>query len=88
MNSFFKVVDSKTERNLGPNEEGELRVKGLSIRHETHDTIPSRFDKHGWFKTEQIVGYDDNCLFYINEKEQTNVQPPSKRGKFFTLTSG
>lgn len=65
----FQVVDPDTEEILGPNEEGELRVKSLSIMNGYYNRdSTNRYDSEGWFRTGDVVRYDDNCFFYVVDR--------------------
>lgn len=65
----MQVVDPDTEEIRGPNEEGELRVKGLSIMNGYYNRdCSNRYDKDGWFRTGDVVRYDENCFFYVVDR--------------------
>ncbi|KAJ8982152.1 hypothetical protein NQ317_011298 [Molorchus minor] len=66
---WYKVVDPDTETVLGPNEPGELRVKSKTIMNGYYKRdCSNRYDKDGWFRTGDVVKYDENCYFYIVDR--------------------
>lgn len=74
---IFEVVDLKTGKKVGANQEGELRIKFSSITkgyyNQASDDI---FDEDGWLKTGDVGYYDDNyCVFiYDRIKEMFKYQ--------------
>lgn len=65
----FQVVDPETEAVLGPNEPGELRVKSKTIMNGYYNRdFSNRYDKEGWFRTGDIVKYDENGYFYVVDR--------------------
>ncbi|KAJ8939525.1 hypothetical protein NQ314_011092 [Rhamnusium bicolor] len=77
------VVDLDTEEVLGPNQEGELRVKTDRIMNGYYNQdCQDQFDEEGWFKTGDIVKYDENCCLFVVDRVKelikytsTSVQP-------------
>ncbi|CAH0392925.1 unnamed protein product [Bemisia tabaci] len=68
--SQVRVVD-ETGKNLGPNEKGELYVKGPHVMkgyHKNEAATKEAFAEDGWFRTGDMVYYDENCEFYIVER--------------------
>ncbi|KAK4872931.1 hypothetical protein RN001_014960 [Aquatica leii] len=65
----YKIVDIKTEKNLGPNEVGELRIKSRSqfIGYFNKDSTEC-FDFDGWLKTGDLCYYNENLCFYIVDR--------------------
>ncbi|KAK5639738.1 hypothetical protein RI129_010549 [Pyrocoelia pectoralis] len=65
----YKVVDVDTERVLGPGESGELRLKSANLMdgYNTSDPLTA-WDSEGWFKTGDIVYYDEDFYFYIEDR--------------------
>ncbi|CAG7694420.1 unnamed protein product [Allacma fusca] len=70
--TIIKVVDTETGRVLGPNEPGELLVKGpqvmkgyLNNEEATNETI----DSDGWLHSGDIGYYDDS---YVVNHNTTN----------------
>ncbi|KAF5290671.1 hypothetical protein FQR65_LT01961 [Abscondita terminalis] len=65
----YKVVDVDTEQTLGPNQKGELRVKsdGLLSEYYKLGSIDA-FDEEGWFKTGDMVYFDEDFYFYYVER--------------------
>ncbi|KAK4887102.1 hypothetical protein RN001_003373 [Aquatica leii] len=71
-NTTVKVVsaDNSEGNALGPNEPGELLVKGPQVTkgyHQRADETNSAF-QDGWFKTGDLIYYDDNKMFYIQDR--------------------
>lgn len=66
---FFKVVDSETDEILGPNQPGELRVKSKTVMNSYYKRdCSNRWDKDGWFRTGDVVQYDEDCYFYVVDR--------------------
>ncbi|XP_018575536.1 4-coumarate--CoA ligase 1 [Anoplophora glabripennis] len=66
---WYKVVDPETETVLGPNEPGELRVKSKTVMNGYYNRdFSNRYDKDGWFRTGDIVKYDENGYFYVVDR--------------------
>lgn len=63
---WYKVVDPKTETTLGPNEEGELRVKSIMTMTGYYNSdVHDYCDSEGFLKTGDLVYYDNDFCFYI-----------------------
>lgn len=73
--NFFvdvRVVDDNNKA-LGPNQEGELVLKGPSrCSGYYNDPIASAdvIDEAGWFHTGDIVSYDDEWYFYVIDRKK------------------
>lgn len=68
---MFKVVDPDTEKLLGPNERGELRIKGKSVMsgyHNKPEESKKAFDSEGYLYTGDIAYYDEDYSFYIVDR--------------------
>nr|CAH7743720.1 unnamed protein product [Callosobruchus chinensis] len=66
---WYKVVDPETDQILGPNQEGELRVKSKTVMNGYYNrSCANRYDKDGWFRTGDVVRYDDNLYFYVVDR--------------------
>ncbi|EEZ99576.2 uncharacterized protein LOC655644 [Tribolium castaneum] len=66
---WYKIVDVETEQNLGPNEQGELRVKTKYAMNGYYNLDSSEsFDTDGWLKTGDIVYYDEDHCFYVVDR--------------------
>ncbi|CAG9855826.1 unnamed protein product [Phyllotreta striolata] len=65
----WKVVDVNTNKILGPNENGELRVK-MEILMNGYFGVDSSevFDSDGYFKTGDICNYDEDKCFFIVDR--------------------
>ncbi|EDV23260.1 uncharacterized protein TRIADDRAFT_37979 [Trichoplax adhaerens] len=66
-----KIVDSESKKLMGPNEVGELRVRGPNVMlgywkkpKETSETM----DEDGFLRTGDIGYYDDEGLFYLVDR--------------------
>ncbi|XP_064213708.1 luciferin 4-monooxygenase isoform X2 [Tribolium castaneum] len=65
----YKVVDCETNKNLGPNQKGELRVKSKYVMNGYYNMDSSAsFDEDGWLKTGDVVYYDEDYCFYIVDR--------------------
>lgn len=66
---WYKVVDPETEEILGPNQPGELRVKAKTVMNGYYNRdFSNRYDKDNWFRTGDVVMYDENCYFYVVDR--------------------
>jgi acyl-CoA synthetase (AMP-forming)/AMP-acid ligase II len=70
-NTFSKIIDTETAAELGPNEKGEVLIKGphvmvgyLNNDEATHHCI----DEEGWFHTGDVGYADDDGYFYIVDR--------------------
>ncbi|XP_074028307.1 luciferin 4-monooxygenase-like [Leptinotarsa decemlineata] len=64
-----KVVDLDTGKPLGPNHEGELRIKSHKVMNGYYKMdSSSAFDEEGYLKTGDIVRYDEEKCFYIVDR--------------------
>ena len=66
---FFQIVSLKTGECVGPNNEGEIRIKSVSNMmgyvNDLKKTVCA-YDEDGWFKSGDIGYYtDDRCLFIV-----------------------
>lgn len=65
----YKVVDVESERRLGPNIEGELRVRSKYLMNGYYNKDSSAsFDEEGFLKTGDLVYYDEEFCFYIVDR--------------------
>ncbi|CAG9855969.1 unnamed protein product [Phyllotreta striolata] len=65
----YKIVDPETEEILGPNCPGELRVKSKTVMNGYYNRdFSNRYDKDGWFRTGDVVQYDEDCYFYVVDR--------------------
>ncbi|CAG4945386.1 unnamed protein product [Colias eurytheme] len=65
----LKVTDPNTGRTLGPNERGEIRVKGPGLMKGYIAIDPSTYlDEDGFFKTGDLGYYDDDRYFFIVDR--------------------
>ncbi|XP_038217656.1 4-coumarate--CoA ligase 1-like [Zerene cesonia] len=64
-----KVIDIETGKVLGPNEPGEIRVKGPAVmKGYIGKDISEDFDEEGFYKTGDIGYYDDDKYFFIVDR--------------------
>ncbi|VEN48995.1 unnamed protein product [Callosobruchus maculatus] len=65
---IIKIVDPETGKSLGPNQQGELRVKKKIMMNGYYNLDASNdFDEDGFFKTGDILYYDeDYCFFFVD----------------------
>ncbi|KAF2884761.1 hypothetical protein ILUMI_21415, partial [Ignelater luminosus] len=65
----YKVVDPETEEILGANQPGELRLKTKYVLNGYYKQDSSHiWDDDGWYKTGDIVYYDDDLCFYVVDR--------------------
>ncbi|XP_045464647.1 4-coumarate--CoA ligase 1-like [Harmonia axyridis] len=66
---WMKIVNTETGELLGPNENGELRIKSdfLMVGYHQRDCSEA-YDEHGWFKTGDVAYYDEFQCFYIVDR--------------------
>lgn len=61
-------MDPSSGKILGPNEIGECRVKADRVMigyYNNEKATKESFDDDGWFKTGDLMYYDDNKLLYV-----------------------
>lgn len=68
-----KIVDLNDPTNtaLGPNQNGELLVRGPQIMkgyHNNKQATEEMFTEGGWLRTGDIAHYDENLQFYITDR--------------------
>ncbi|XP_077297225.1 luciferin 4-monooxygenase-like isoform X2 [Arctopsyche grandis] len=67
----WKIVDVETGKALGPNQPGEMRVKSPNRFTEYYncpEATVAAYDKDGWFKTGDLMYYDDEGYFYVVDR--------------------
>ncbi|KAK4877747.1 hypothetical protein RN001_010253 [Aquatica leii] len=65
----YKVVDIETEEILGPNQQGELRLKTDYCLNGYYNLDASDcWDKDGWYRTYDLVYYDKDKCFYVVDR--------------------
>ncbi|XP_028028736.1 4-coumarate--CoA ligase 1-like [Bombyx mandarina] len=68
-NIIVKVVDIKDQRPLGPNQEGEIYVKGpLLMKGYMGRARSDDFDDEGFYRTGDVGYYDEDRHFYICDR--------------------
>ncbi|CAG9769022.1 unnamed protein product [Ceutorhynchus assimilis] len=66
---YYKVVDLNTGKNCGPNQQGELYLKGRKLFTGFHNQDSSAsFDKDGFFATGDLVYFDNDFCFFIVDR--------------------
>ncbi|XP_045767876.1 4-coumarate--CoA ligase 1-like isoform X3 [Maniola jurtina] len=66
---IIKIVDLKTNKTLGPNQKGEIRLSGPMFMKEYIEIDPSTYlDEEDFFKTGDVGYYDDDKYFYIVDR--------------------
>uniref|UniRef100_A0A1Y1KAC5 AMP-dependent synthetase/ligase domain-containing protein n=1 Tax=Photinus pyralis TaxID=7054 RepID=A0A1Y1KAC5_PHOPY len=62
----YKVVDAETEEILGPNRQGELRLKTKYLmKGYLNYESPDLFDSDGWYRTGDLAYYNEHRCFFI-----------------------
>ncbi|GLV33865.1 Acyl-CoA synthetase X1 R [Carabus blaptoides fortunei] len=67
----YKIVDTDTDEALGPNQIGELRIKSKGIfaaYYNQPESYASVFDSEGFYKTGDMLYYDENYEFYVVDR--------------------
>ncbi|XP_066261488.1 luciferin 4-monooxygenase-like [Euwallacea similis] len=65
----YKVIDVETRKKCGPNQQGELYLKGKKIFRCFYNKDASiSFDEEGFFKTGDLVYFDEDFCFYIMDR--------------------
>lgn len=69
-NTQLKVVSIENGQNLGPNEQGELFVKGPQVMRGYHNNPEATKEvfQDGWLRTGDMVYYNDKNIFYITDR--------------------
>ncbi|XP_050517147.1 uncharacterized protein LOC126891863 [Diabrotica virgifera virgifera] len=66
---WYKVVDPETREILGANQPGELLIKAKTVMNCYYQRdCSNRYDKDGWFRTGDVVKYDEDCNFYVVDR--------------------
>lgn len=66
---WYKIVDCETERTLGFNEPGEIRIKSDAVMNGYYKMDSSSvWDSDGWLRTGDVGYYDEDFCFYINDR--------------------
>ncbi|TVQ61323.1 MAG: long-chain fatty acid--CoA ligase [Phycisphaerales bacterium] len=63
-----RIVDPETGKTLGPNEDGEIRIKGPNVMkgyYNLPEETQSVFDDQGYFRTGDMGRFDDDGHLYI-----------------------
>ena len=63
-----RIVDPESGKTLGPNEDGEVRIKGPNVMkgyYNLPDETKSVFDEQGYFRTGDMGRFDDDGHLYI-----------------------
>ncbi|KAK4872973.1 hypothetical protein RN001_015002 [Aquatica leii] len=71
----YKIVDVDTEDILGPYQKGELRIMTKAMFSAYYYTdAADEFDSEGWFKTGDILYYDEDYYFYFVERLKVMIK--------------
>jgi 4-coumarate--CoA ligase len=69
--TYGKILDVDTGKSLGPNESGELVIKGPQVMmgylNDTEKTEECLSDK-GWLRTGDLAYYDEDGFFYLTDR--------------------
>ncbi|XP_026332499.1 4-coumarate--CoA ligase 1-like isoform X2 [Hyposmocoma kahamanoa] len=65
-----KIADIKTQEALGPNQEGEIWVRGPLLMREyyNNEAATKEVMQDGWFKTGDVGKYDDKKYLYVTDR--------------------
>jgi acyl-CoA synthetase (AMP-forming)/AMP-acid ligase II len=66
-----RIVDVATGRDLGPNQDGELRIRGPQVMKgylNSPEATASAIDGEGWLRTGDIARVDDDGFFFIVDR--------------------
>ena len=69
-NTFGKIVGDKGQ-SLGPNEDGELLIKGPQVMMgylDDHDKTAECLSHSGWLRTGDVAHYDEDGYFFITDR--------------------
>jgi acyl-CoA synthetase (AMP-forming)/AMP-acid ligase II len=70
-NTECKIVDIETDQALGPNQEGEICVRGPQVMRgylNSPEATAACIDDEGWFHTGDLGHIDENGYFYIIDR--------------------
>ncbi|PSN32296.1 putative 4-coumarate--CoA ligase 3 [Blattella germanica] len=70
-NTEMKIINRETGENLGPNENGEVCVKGPQVMlgyHNNPEATAETIDSTGWLHTGDMGYYDDDKDFFIVDR--------------------
>ncbi|KAF5290669.1 hypothetical protein FQR65_LT01959 [Abscondita terminalis] len=71
----YKIVSVDTDEVLGPYQKGELKVKTKNVVSSSCNSfINGSIDDDGWFKTGDVLYYDDDFYFYYVERLKQMVK--------------
>lgn len=71
MNHSIKITDLKTGESVGPNELGEICIKGLSVFKcylKNNRATQEAFDSEGFFRSGDVGYYDEDGFVYIKDR--------------------
>jgi len=66
-----RVVDVKSQKDLGPNETGEMWLKGPQMMkgyYKNEIATKQMIDSDGWLHTGDSVRYDEDGYFYVVDR--------------------
>lgn len=66
-----KICDPKTSKSLGPNQIGEICLKGPMVMmgyYNNQQATNEAFTEDGWLRTGDLGYYDDENYFYIVDR--------------------
>ncbi|XP_066257626.1 luciferin 4-monooxygenase-like isoform X2 [Euwallacea similis] len=72
---YYKVIDVETGKICGPNQHGELYLKGKKIFRSFYNKDASvSFDKEGFFMSGDLVYFDEDFCFYVVDRIKNNLR--------------
>mmetsp|Transcript_5011 Transcript_5011/g.9936 ORF Transcript_5011/g.9936 Transcript_5011/m.9936 type:complete len:206 (-) Transcript_5011:332-949(-) len=69
--TYAKILDIETGKSLGPNEAGELVIKGPQVMmgyHNDPEKTAECMSKGKWLRTGDLAYYDEDGFFYITDR--------------------
>jgi len=75
--TYGKIIDDKTGKSLGPNEDGEFCVKGPQVMLgylDNPDKTAECLSKSGWLRTGDLAYYDEDGYVFIKDRTKELIK--------------